>query len=181
MSAKEWRSVPNDSLSIVELILVDVDGCLTDGGKYITDDGGVSLRYSAVDGLGLWLLSLSGVRVVLISSSTHSSIDARGADLDVFRCYQGVADKAEVARALLVELGLTADNLCVVGDDLWDLSAMRIARISVCPRDARPEVVDAASYVTEARGGHGSIREIADGMLRSRGLSTADLQGLLER
>lgn len=177
-----WLDVADNAvLSRVELVMLDVEGCLTDGLKLLTGDGDIVHRYSSIDGLGVWLLGRAGVKVALVSSSAEPSIQIRATQMEVFSCAIDVANKRSFLENLMGEAQAGAGQTCVMGDDLWDYSAMIFSGLSVCPRDARPEIIDVATYRTRSKGGKGAVRELADRLLHAKGYSTDDLVDLLAR
>ena len=176
-----WLDEADDSdIRDVQALILDAEGCLTDGLKLVSEDGDIWLRYSAIDGLGVWLLARWGMKVAVVSASRERSIDIRAHAMGAHLCALGVTDKAACVAKLCKEWGVALEAVCVMGDDLWDVGAMQIAGVSVCPFGARPEVVERAMYRTRASGGQGAVRELTDRLLAAKGLSTDDLLGLLE-
>ena len=160
----------------IELLLLDVDGVLTDGSIVYTDAGEELKRFHVRDGSGLKLWHLAGKRSAIVSGRKSAAVDRRAAELGVVPVLQGQSEKLPAFGVVLTETGLRAEQVCAVGDDLPDLPVMRRAGLSVAVADACPEVRKAADYVTKAPGGRGAVREAVEWLLKLRG-AWADLAG----
>lgn len=146
----------------VKLLILDVDGTLTDGGLYYGPEGLALKRFNVRDGLGLVRLQKLGVEVVLVTADETPIVPARAARLGIRAVYMGCTDKAEVVRQVLAERELTPDQAVYMGDDITDLPAMDEVAHRVTPADAVPAVREKADYITEALAGHGAVREVCD-------------------
>jgi 3-deoxy-D-manno-octulosonate 8-phosphate phosphatase (KDO 8-P phosphatase) len=153
----------------VELLLLDVDGVLTDGGIVYTDDGVELKRFHVRDGSGLKLWQLAGKRAAIVSGRDSPAVAARAAELGVAPVLQGRADKLPAFEAVLAETGLRPEQVCAVGDDLPDLPVLRRCGLAVAVADACLEVREAADYVTAAPGGRGAVRDVVEWLLRLQG------------
>lgn len=154
----------------IRLACFDVDGTLTDGGLYYADDGREMKRFHVQDGLGLRLLEDHGIAVALITARTGEVTTARARDLRLSHVHVGVADKAACLRSLRTSVGLAADEVAHMGDDLPDLPALAEAGFAVAPANAHPWILERVHWVTAARGGEGAARELCDLILQARGL-----------
>jgi 3-deoxy-D-manno-octulosonate 8-phosphate phosphatase (KDO 8-P phosphatase) len=154
----------------IELLVVDVDGVLTDGAIVVDDRGVESKHFHVRDGLAYSLWHRAGKRSAILSGRRAEVVDRRAAELRIGHVYQGLSDKGGPFRALLAELGLEAGQACFVGDDLVDLPVLRAAGLAACPADAVVEVRDAAHLVTAAAGGRGAVREVVEVVLKAQGL-----------
>ena len=142
----------------VRLVVFDVDGVLTDGTVEVDESGRESRRYSMCDGHGFELLRDAGIRAIWMTRSAHSpSIVFRAYKLGV-ELHAGVKDKA----AKLAELYEYPEEVCYVGDDVFDLEAMRYAGFSACPADSEDAVKEEADYVCQNTGGRGAAREVIE-------------------
>src|SRR5207248_6604147 len=150
----------------VELLLLDVDGVLTDGGIVYADDGTELKRFHVRDGSGLKLWQLAGRRAAIVSGRNSPAVARRAAELGVAPVLQGRADKLAAFEALLAETGLRPEQVCAVGDDLPDLPVLRRCGLAVAVADACPEVRAAADHVTAVGGGHGAVRDAVEWLLR---------------
>jgi YrbI family 3-deoxy-D-manno-octulosonate 8-phosphate phosphatase len=149
-------------------LIMDVDGVLTDGGLYYTENGDELKRFDVRDGQGLVLLRQAGILTAIVTGKRTTLVARRADELGIAEVHQGVTDKGEMVTELLARHGVPAANACYVGDDINDLPALRLVGIAVAVADAVPIVRRTAHYVTRAPGGHGAIREICDLILATR-------------
>ena len=152
----------------IRLVAFDVDGTLTDGRLWMTEDGREIKAFHVHDGLGIKRLRAHGIDVALISSRISHAVELRAEQLGIDHVYQGKDDKLACFQDLLHASGLSAEQACYVGDDLPDLSPMSICGFAVAVADARPEVLDATHWHTRAKGGQGAAREVCDFILAAQ-------------
>ena len=153
----------------IELLVVDVDGVLTDG-VIVVDDQGVETKHFHVrDGLAFALWHRAGKRSAILSGRSTAAVERRAAELKISTVLQGHAEKAEPFRELTDRLGLSASQVCYVGDDLPDIPVLQVAGFAACPADAVDEVREVAHLVTRSIGGRGVVREIVELILKSQG------------
>jgi 3-deoxy-D-manno-octulosonate 8-phosphate phosphatase (KDO 8-P phosphatase) len=152
----------------IRLLLLDVDGVLTDGRLFFGPRGEVFKVFDVRDGFGLVQLQRAGVRVAVISGRRSPMVAVRCRELGVRHLHQGVADKLGVFARLCARLKLAPAACACVGDDLPDLPLMRAAGLSFAVADAHREVRRAADIVTRASGGRGAVREVCDHLLALR-------------
>lgn len=150
----------------VKLLSLDLDGTLTDGGIYYTDEGTELRKYFVQDGFGIQLLHKAGFATCLITQSDTPGIARRAERLKIPHAYFGIHDKLPVLKKICAALGIGLDAVAHIGDDLNDLELLQAIGLPLAPANARPEVKAAAAYVTEAAGGQGAVREICDLLLR---------------
>jgi 3-deoxy-D-manno-octulosonate 8-phosphate phosphatase (KDO 8-P phosphatase) len=153
----------------IELLLVDVDGVLTDGVISLDDNGVETKNFFVRDGSAIALWRKAGKRVAILSGRTARAVDLRAAELGISPVIQGARDKAGPFRAMLAETAMEARQVCYMGDDLPDLPVLCAAGLAACPADAVEEVREAAHYVTRAPGGRGAVREVIQLILKSQG------------
>jgi len=146
----------------IKLLLLDVDGTLTDGGLYFTGEGQAMKRFDVHDGLGLVRLQRAGVEVVIISADRSPIIHMRAQKLGIRAVIDGCQDKGKAVRMLLEERELDPSVALYMGDDITDLEAMAEAGHSAAPANAAEAVQEVADYVTTRGGGHGAVREVCD-------------------
>ena len=146
----------------IKLLLLDVDGTLTDGGLYFTGEGQAMKRFDVHDGLGLVRLQRAGVEVVLISADRSPIIHMRAQKLGIRAVIDGCRDKGQAVRMLLEERELDPSKALYMGDDIIDLEAMAEVGHTAAPASAVEAVREAADYVTTRGGGHGAVREVCD-------------------
>lgn len=146
----------------IRMLLLDVDGVLTDGGLYYSADGIELKRFHAHDGYGVVRAHLHGLRVGLISGRTTPIVDARAAVLKIEDVIQGTEDKVSALRTLQGKYGFADEEFAYVGDELFDMPLLRTVGFSAAPRNARKEVKEIVDYVTSVDGGDGAVREVID-------------------
>jgi YrbI family 3-deoxy-D-manno-octulosonate 8-phosphate phosphatase len=153
----------------VELILSDVDGVMTDGGIIFNNDGIEVKRFHIRDGLGIKLWQRAGHQFGILTARSSHIVKLRASELGVDLLRQGFEDKYPVANQIIGELGLEAEQVCYIGDDLLDLPVMRYVGWSVAVADAAEEVRAAADFVTQRCGGQGAVRETIETVLKAKG------------
>ncbi len=161
----------------IELLVLDVDGVLTDGAIVYADDDVEVKRFHVRDGSGLKLWQLAGKQAAVITGRTSRVVDIRAAEVGIGYVFQGAADKVPGFEQLLRATGLRPEQAAYVGDDVPDLPLLRRAGLAVAVADACADVVAAAHYVTKRAGGQGAVREVVELVLRCQG----HWQRLLER
>ena len=153
----------------IELMLLDVDGMLTDGRLIMGADGSEAKAFHARDGLGIRLAQRGGIMIGLISGRESKVVTDRAEELYITEVHQRVFDKVERFREILQRLKLSPEQVGFMGDDLVDLPVLRAAGFSSAPADAIAEVREQVHYVAERPGGGGCVREIVDLLLKARG------------
>jgi len=151
-----------------ELLILDVDGVLTDGSLYYGPDGEVIKRFHVHDGAGIKAVLEAGIKVAVISSRRTPAVDKRMHELGVSHVLQGVGDKLQALNELGERLGIELNAVACVGDDVSDVPMMRSVGLAVAVADARQQAKESAHYSTAARGGHGAVREVCDLLLVAR-------------
>lgn len=146
----------------IKLLVLDVDGTLTDGGVYMDGLGGEFKRFDIHDGMGIVRLRAAGVRTAFLSGRRSEATAQRAADLGVELLFNGVREKLPVLRSLLSDLSLSAEEAAYMGDDVNDVDCLRAAGLAFAPADAVSEAKAAADFVTSAKGGGGAVREAAE-------------------
>ena len=153
----------------LKIILLDVDGVLTDGGIILIDDAQEAKRFNVQDGMGINLAHAAGLKVGIVTSRDSAVVRRRAAELNIDDLYQGVADKPQVLAMLREKHDIAAKHAAFIGDDIQDISIMKIVGIPIAVQNAIKEVKDHSVYVTTASGGHGAVREAVDWLLELRG------------
>jgi 3-deoxy-D-manno-octulosonate 8-phosphate phosphatase (KDO 8-P phosphatase) len=153
----------------VRLLLLDVDGVLTDG-RIVYDSGGRDMKlFDVHDGLGVYALHRCGIKTVLITAKGSRSIRPRARDMRVEEVFANVSPKSAVLDKILKKYKADISEVCFVGDDLVDLCLMKKVGFPIAVFNAAAEVKQAASYVTLREGGRGAVREVAELILKSQG------------
>lgn len=153
----------------VSLVVLDVDGVLTDGRLWFGPDGEALKAFNVRDGHGIKLLIAAGIGVAVISGRRSAAVTARMRELGVSDVAQGVGDKARALAELLKRNAIDARKVACLVDDTPDLGLMAAVGLPAAVADAHPEVLAAAKHVTRARGGAGAVREFCDFLLAARG------------
>jgi 3-deoxy-D-manno-octulosonate 8-phosphate phosphatase (KDO 8-P phosphatase) len=152
----------------IRLLVLDVDGVLTDGRLYFTARGEEMKCFHVRDGAGIVQLLRGGLQVAVISGRDSRAVDRRMSELGVTWIRQGVEDKLTALRELLDILGLTPQSVACMGDDLADLPLLEAARLAVTVADGHPSVKSRAHFITQATGGQGAVREVCDLILEAQ-------------
>jgi len=158
-----------EGLRAVTWVVMDVDGVLTDGRILLSAGGDEWKAFDVRDGTGIKYLHRAGLRTALITGRTSEVVARRAAELGIEEVHQGAKVKMDALARLMDRHGVAPEALCCVGDDLPDLPLIRLAGVGVAVADARPEVIEAADLVTDAPGGYGAVRELAEALLRAQG------------
>ena len=146
----------------IELLVLDVDGVLTDGGIIYSDNGLELKQFHVRDGSGLKLWHSLGKRTAVLTGRSSRVVEMRAAELGIGLVIQGTADKLAAYRQVLQQMRLRTDQVCCVGDDLPDLPLLRHCGLAVAVADACAETKADAHYITRAPGGRGAVREAAE-------------------
>lgn len=160
---------PQQRAADIRLLVLDVDGVLTDGRLYFSPQGEEMKVFHVRDGAGIVHVLRAGIAVAVISGRDSRAVERRMSELGVSWVRQGVSDKLAVLREILDILGLGPQAVACVGDDTPDLPLLASARLGVAVADAHPSVREKAHFVTRLPGGQGAVREVCDLLLATRG------------
>ena len=153
----------------VKVLVVDIDGVMTDG-RIIYSTYGEELKFFDVqDGFGITLLHRAGIKTVIITAKKSKIVKHRARDLKVTKAYQGFMDKATPFNDILKRFNVMPEEVCFMGDDLIDIPVLKHAGLAVAVPNAVEEVRSSAHYITAKIGGRGAVREICDLLLKSQG------------
>ena len=153
----------------IRMVLLDVDGVLTDGGLYYTAEGHELKRFHAHDGYGIQRGRESGLTFGIITGRTTPIVEARARVLQIEDVMQGAGDKVAAMREIQRRRGFADEEFAYIGDDLFDIPLLRTVGLSAAPPNALPEVRRSVHYVTRAAGGEGAVRDFIDLILARRG------------
>ncbi|MBA4421795.1 MAG: phenylphosphate carboxylase subunit delta [Syntrophus sp. (in: bacteria)] len=153
----------------IKLLILDVDGVMTDGRIIIDDAGLESKQFDVKDGHGLKMLMKSGIDVVLLTGRKSRVVDHRAVDLGIAEVHQGIWNKREVFDEILKRRKLSPEETAYVGDDVVDIPLLKRVGFGVAVVDACPEATGVADYVTEHSGGRGAVREVCEVILKVQG------------
>ena len=158
-----------ERLKAIRLLLLDVDGVLTDGGIIYDDNGCQTKVFNSRDGLGLRLVMDAGIGVGIVTGRSGQALRHRCENLGIRLIFDGVADKAALVDEIAGQTGIAPEAMAFVGDDLPDLPIMNRVGLAVAVADAHLTVRAKAHRVTEAGGGKGAVREICEEILKAQG------------
>ena len=164
-----WRRLRR-RLNGLQLLVLDVDGVLTDGGLWFDADGQLIKRFDVRDGLGIRLLQQAGLQIAFLSGGRGGATEVRARQLGIQHCLVGIKDKPAALQKLQQQLGVTVLQTVFVGDDLNDLAVRPVVGLLLAPADACAPVRRGADLVLACRGGHGAVRELAERILDARGV-----------
>jgi 3-deoxy-D-manno-octulosonate 8-phosphate phosphatase (KDO 8-P phosphatase) len=154
----------------IELIVLDVDGTMTDSRITYTQEGDEIKSFNVKDGLAIASWRKLGKHVAIITGRRSSIVERRAKELRIEHFYQGVENKKEVLLALLEKLDIGMDSVAAIGDDLNDLSMLKSVSLSFVPRDASHYVEKIASVILSKKGGDGAVREMIEYLIQKEGL-----------
>ncbi len=158
-----------EQLAKIKLLLLDVDGVLTDG-RIIYDNQGSELKaFDVKDGHGLKMLQRAGIKIGIITGRSSRVVTRRAEELGIEILYQGALQKLEPYQQILSDFNITDEQVAYVGDDVVDLPILQRVGFSATVADAVPEVLPLVDYVASRPGGRGAVREICDLLLRASG------------
>jgi len=152
----------------VKMIVMDVDGTLTDGSIFVLPDGEEVKAYNVKDGLGILLAQLAGIKTAIITGKTSKSLEMRAKKLGIEELHQGVLDKKPALEAILVRHHLTAEEVAYIGDDVGDLEVIRSVGLAAAVADAHPAIKKHCHFICRQAGGRGAVRELIEFILESQ-------------
>lgn len=154
----------------VKLLVLDVDGVLTDGSLYIGADGKEFLKtFDSLDGHGIKLLLSAGIQVAIITGRSSPMVTGRATELGISSVHMGVKNKLETLQSLLATLQLKPGQVGAIGDDWPDLAVLSEVGFAACPAQAHEEIKKIVHFVSSRNGGQGAVREICDLILKTQG------------
>ena len=166
-----------NKLKHIKLLILDVDGVLTDGGIIYNDNGVETKIFNVKDGLGIRLLMQAGINLCIATGRRSNALYNRCKNLGIEHIFDGADDKAAILDLILDRTGVSAEQVAFIGDDLPDLALMKKVGLSIAVADAHKTVLKNADMVTSAKGGNGAVREACEAILRAQGL----WENILER
>ncbi len=158
-----------EQMQNIRLLLLDVDGVMTDGGIAYDNNGVETKHFHVRDGHGLKLLQRAGIEVGIITGRKSDIVLRRAAELDITRVYQGAKNKLEPYEQILQDTGFIDSQVAYVGDDLIDLPVLRRVGFAIAVADAAVELRPWVDYITSVGGGKGAVREVCDLILKQGG------------
>lgn len=167
----------NADLSKIRMFIMDVDGTLTDGKIYISNNGEAMKAFNPKDGLGIKLLLKHNIIPVIITGRTSDIVRRRCEEIGIQILFQGITKKAQKVKELMDTYHLQPEEVCYIGDDLNDLGAMKVAGISFAPSDCANQIRPHIDILLTKRAGEGPVREAIDMILENR-ITAEDIEEL---
>ncbi len=159
------NTVLNKKLKQIKILITDVDGVLTDGGAYYSDEGIELKKFSIRDGMGIVLLQKAGFKVAIVTTEKTKIVERRAERLRVTDLFQGVINKVEAVEELLQKYSLSWNQAAFIGDDINDIPVLKKVGFAAVPNNGAALNKKIADFVTKAEGGHGAVREVCDLLL----------------
>ena len=148
---------------MIKMLVMDVDGTLTDGHIYIGAEGEMMKAFHVQDGYAIaHILPTKGIVPVIITGRSSRIVEQRAKELKIVHLHQGIADKLSKLKEVAAALGIKADEIAYIGDDVNDLDCIRYCGLTACPADAVPVVRNSVKYICSRNGGSGAVREFID-------------------
>jgi 3-deoxy-D-manno-octulosonate 8-phosphate phosphatase (KDO 8-P phosphatase) len=163
------KDINNIDFSKIQFILMDLDGVLTDGSVIYSSSGEMLKAFNAHDGFGINRGRSLGLKFAIISGMSALANEMRAKRLNIEELYQDCGDKTSAAIEIKQKYSLTDENLCFIGDDVFDIPLLKQVAFSACPPEAVVEVRDEVHYITKVSAGRGCVREMIDFILRKQG------------
>ena len=168
--SKKSNTTQQKKLKQIRMIIMDVDGVLTDGSIIYSSDGLEFKRFHVHDGYGIFRGREKGLMFSIISGRTSKVTSIRAKKLEIADLYQGDSDKVNIFQKIKRKYDLKYEEVCFIGDDEFDLPLLRKVGFSAAPSDAVARVRKEVDYITKAKGGRGAVREVIDMILEAKGL-----------
>lgn len=149
----------------IRAFVMDVDGTMTDGKIYIGENGELMKAFSVKDGQGIALLREAGIKTAIVTARSSGIVQKRADELKIDVVLQGIKDKADAINILCKQFSITVEEIAYIGDDLPDLSAIKLSGLSFCPSDAVDDVKKEVTYIVKSKGGEGAIRDAVNILL----------------
>jgi 3-deoxy-D-manno-octulosonate 8-phosphate phosphatase (KDO 8-P phosphatase) len=163
----------------VELVVLDVDGVLTDGGLYYGHEGEVMKRFSVKDGHAIVMARIAGLPCAILTARRSAIVEIRAKELGIRHVLQGQREKGLALDKLLAELSIAPESVAYMGDDTNDVAPLMRVGLPACPADAAPEALERAAFVAKNEGGKGAVRELLELCLKASGRWEAVLAAML--
>lgn len=162
------KNINNIDFSKIQFVLMDLDGVLTDGSIIYSSNGEMLKAFNAHDGFGINRGRQHGLKFAIISGMSASANKLRAKRLNIEELYQNCEDKTEAANEIKQKYNLSDENLCFIGDDVFDIPLLQQVAFSACPPEAIEEVRNEVNYITKVSAGKGCVREVIDIILRKQ-------------
>lgn len=165
-----------EKLENINLLLMDVDGVLTDGSILYTGTDAQTMAFSVKDGVGIRMLQRAGIVTGVVTGRKSDALSRRVTELGINMCFDGVSDKALLLEQILDKTGCSAEETAFIADDLPDMAIMRKVGVAIAVADASADIKSCAEIITTLPGGKGAVREVCDAILKAKNLWADALQ-----
>ena len=155
-------------MNAIKYLIIDVDGTMTDAGIYYDDQGNELKKFCTKDAAGFFAAKKAGIKIMVLTGRECQAVTRRMTELKVDFLFQNIKEKASFLQKFIAENKIRKEEIAYLGDDLNDLSGMRLAGFVGCPKDACEEVRAIADYISSEEGGHGAVRDIISYILKKR-------------
>lgn len=179
MSIETLTTEQKNRFKNIKLLVLDVDGVMTNGGLMLSDDGKEYKVFHAHDGLGMKLLKSTGVELAIITGRTSQVVSQRAESTGVSHLFQGAEDKLSAWKGLLAKTGVAPEACAFMGDDVVDLPPMLQSGLAIAVPDAPPLVLEHAHYISQKAGGAGAVREVCELIMQTQGTFNKTMQPFL--
>ncbi len=169
LSQQSGFDFPFEKASDIHMLILDVDGVMTDGSIIMDKHGDELKAFNVRDGHGIKMLQRAGICIGIITGRNSAVVAARAEDLGITNVIQGCLNKAEGLRQMEIQSGITANQCAMMGDDVLDLPPMYQCGLSLAPADAHHAVISYADWASDAAGGRGAIRQASEGLIIAAG------------
>jgi 3-deoxy-D-manno-octulosonate 8-phosphate phosphatase (KDO 8-P phosphatase) len=165
----------------IKLLILDVDGILTNGSIVLDQKGGEIKFFNVKDGFGIVLFHAAGLETAILSARSTGAVEARAKDLKIKYVYQDASPKTDAFKEICKKAGVSSDEVCFMGDDLPDLCVLKKVGLSVTVPNAVNEVKEIVNHITKAEGGVGAVREVVELILEAQGKWNGIVEGYLSK
>lgn len=150
----------------IKLLVIDVDGTMTDGGLYYDENGNETKKFCTKDAAGFFAAHECGIKIMVLTGRECKATAQRMKEMKVEYIYQNVKNKVEFLEKFMKENKITSEMVAYIGDDLNDLKSMKLCGYIGCPSDACTEVKEISNYISSVKGGYGAVRDVIENLLR---------------
>lgn len=157
-------------MEMLKLLIIDVDGTMTDSGLYYDNNGNELKKFSTKDAAGFFSARSVGIKIMVLTGRKSEATNRRMKELKVDYLYQGVKNKKEFLREFFTKENILSNEVGFIGDDLNDYSSMKLCGYVACPQNSCPEILQISNYVSKYNGGDGAVRDIVEHYLKERKL-----------
>ena len=164
-----YKLFPLDLAKGIKMLVLDVDGVLTEGHVTMTDNGDEIKNFNVRDGHGIKMLQRTGIEVAILTGRQSKVVAHRAADLGINYVIQGSLRKADGLAALCTQAGIQPEDCAYMGDDVIDLPAMSLCRLQTAPNNAHQGTLQKAMWVSDYQGGNGAVRQLCEGLILANG------------